>query len=476
MSSTASFQAYIPLSNWLAGFDRYRQTFDKKRLPRQRFPECFYVLGEDATQAQVQQVLTKTRDLIERLGVPGDKIVRMQCELPVATLPGEEETYASLNTYTGTGIGWRWPHSTLPLSGYGFVNEHDGCLPAPHESITAAAFALPNTQLIAWEDCLPRTFSVLPVAQACNANCAFCFSKASMSDAVIPHKLDLDSVRAWSALARSRGATRAVITGGGEPTLIPSPLMEALIQVIAQDFESILLITNGSRFVQIAQREGDEHMIDVLRGWKRAGLTRIAVSRHGVDAVSDADLMGLEVDGAYALDLIHQAGLSSRLICVMQKGGVETASDVRAFLERAAANGTTQVCFKELYVSSLSENPWAPSRENLYCQANQVPLSMLIEALEGMGFQHTATLPWGSPVYTGCVQGVHMQVAAYTEPSVGWERTTGVVRSWNWMSNSECIASLEDPHSRLALPGALPVQYRRKVIPSRLLGTVDISV
>lgn len=474
MSPTSSFHAFIPLSNWLAGFDRYRQTFDKQRLPKQRFPECFYVLGEDATQAQVQQVLAKTRDLIERLAVPGNKVVRIQCELPVATQAGEEDSCASLNTYTGTGIGWRWPHSTLPLSGYGFVDEHDSCILAPHESITAAAFALPNAELIAWEDCTPRTFSVLPVAQACNANCAFCFSKASMSDAIVPHKLDMEIVKAWSAVARGRGAKRAVITGGGEPTLIPTPLMEALIQVIAQDFDSILLITNGSRFVQTAQREGNEHMVNVLRGWKHAGLTRIAVSRHGVDAASDAALMGLAVDGAHALDLIHQSGLSSRLICVMQKGGVETASDVRAFLERAAAYGTTQVCFKELYVSSLSENPWAPSRENLYCQVNQVPLSMLIQALEDMGLQHTTTLPWGSPVYTGCVQGVQMQVAAYTEPSVGWERTTGVVRSWNWMSNSECIASLEDPNSRLVLPGASSGQYRRKAIPSKLLGTVDI--
>ena len=470
MAPSANFFAFIPLSNWLRGFDRYRQTFDKQNLPKQRFPDVFYVLGENATDEQVEQVLTKTQGLIERLGVPGDRIVRLECNLPVAQHASEAETLASLNTYTGTGVGWRWPRATLPLAGYRFVEDAAN---VPHETITAAAFALPNQGLMEWADCAPRTFSVLPVAQACNANCAFCFSKASMSDAIVPHKLDLDSVARWSSLARERGATRAVITGGGEPALIPFPLMEELIQVLARSFDSILMITNGSRFVQMAERDGEDCMVEVLKGWKRAGLSRIAISRHGVDAVSDAALMGLAVDGKRALDLVHRAGIASRLICVMQKGGVENAQDVQSFLERAVAQGTTQVCFKELYVSSLSENPWAPSRENLYCQANQVPLSMLIEALEGMGLAHTATLPWGSPVYTGKVLGVEVQVAAYTEPSVGWERTRGIARSWNWMSNGECIASLEDPASRLDAPWSQALAYRRKTIPAQLVEMTD---
>jgi len=42
-----------------------------------------------------------------------------------------------------------------------------------------------------------------------------------------------------------------------------------------------------------------------------------------------------------------------------------------------------------------------------------------------------------------------VQVAAYTEPSVGWERAHGLVRSWNLMADGTCLASLEDPASAL---------------------------
>ena len=30
---------------------------------------------------------------------------------------------------------------------------------------------------------------------------------------------------------------------------------------------------------------------------------------------------------------------------------------------------------------------------------------------------------------------------------VGWERTHGVVRSWNLLADGQCLASLEDPSS-----------------------------
>jgi hypothetical protein len=37
-----------------------------------------------------------------------------------------------------------------------------------------------------------------------------------------------------------------------------------------------------------------------------------------------------------------------------------------------------------------------------------------------------------------------MRVAAYTEPSLFWERSRGLARSWNVMSDGTCLASLED--------------------------------
>src|SRR4029077_5531394 len=68
--------------------------------------------------------------------------------------------------------------------------------------------------------CLFLTCSVLPVRFACNLTCPFCFSKSSISslaaDRAKCSRLDAENSYAF---ARERGATRLVITGGGEPLL-----------------------------------------------------------------------------------------------------------------------------------------------------------------------------------------------------------------------------------------------------------------
>ena len=124
--------------------------------------------------------------------------------------------------------------------------------------------------------------------------------------------------------------------------------------------------------------------------------------------------------------------------------------DVKQHLERAARDGMDEICFKELYVASLSENPLAGAKENAYRETHQVPLSMVIQALGDLGFTQQGELPWGSPYFEGLAGGKTLRVAAYTEPSTGWERHNKLVRSWNLMSDGTCMASLEDPASRLS--------------------------
>ncbi|MGR5130705.1 hypothetical protein, partial [Photobacterium swingsii] len=59
--------------------------------------------------------------------------------------------------------------------------------------------------------------------------------------------------------------------------------------------------------------------------------------------------------------------------------------------------------------------------------------------------------PWGAPVFAGEWAGRPMRIAAYTEPSLYWERTHGIARSWNVMADGRCYASLEDRASELTL-------------------------
>lgn len=428
-STHADFVAFVPLSNWLVGFERYGFRWTKARIEGSRHPDAFYMLREDEPWTPG---LAKTRRLIAKLGRAHDRVVALRARLPVGPagmLP---------NTVTGTGIGWRWPAPEIPLHGVAWVDDGDALVPTRHEEISAAAFRLEGRWLRAWSECRPRSMSVLPIAKACQASCGFCFSKASVSTLVRPASAMLERWLRWASLARTRGAERAVVTGGGEPTLLPRADLLALVAGLAERFPSTLLITNGARLDA-----------EWLRELRAAGLTTLAISRHGGGPAEDAALMGLAVDSRRLAQQAAALGLRTRAICVLQRGGIADEPGVRRYLERAVDDGFDEVCFKELYVSSLAENPWAESRANRFCEAHQVPLQRVIAALHSLGFEQADTLPWGSPVFAGELAGRRLRVAAYTEPSVGWERTQGLVRSWNALADGSCVASLEDPSSVL---------------------------
>lgn len=421
------FVAFVPLSSWVRAYDRYRRRWSKTLLTESRFPDAFYMHRVDD---DVSVGLSKTRGLVARLGLPGDGVLALFADLPVG--PGAMEP----NRTTGTNVGWRWPSPSIPVDAVASVDANGGMEASSPEEVTARAFAVGAPALVPWADARPRTFSVLPVARACQAHCAFCFSKGSVSELARQASLELELVDAWAERAKLRGAERAVITGGGEPTLLAPERLHALVARLRARLGTVTLITNAARL--------DVASIDRLA---EAGLGVLAVSRHGLDGAHDAALMGLAVDSAPLAQRAVERGVRARAICVLQRAGVRDAAGVRAYVSRCAADGFGEVCFKELYVSSTGESAWASSDVNTYARREQVPLSVVIEALEPFGFRVVDTLPWGAPILEGSLGGRRMRVAAYTEPSVGWERTHGVVRSWNLMADGRCFASLEDPAS-----------------------------
>lgn len=72
---------------------------------------------------------------------------------------------------------------------------------------------------------------------------------------------------------------------------------------------------------------------------------------------------------------------------------------------------------------------------------------MVLEFCEENGFKKVGELPWGAPLFEGVFNDHKFTIAAYTEPSLYWELVNGLSRSWNIMSNGECLASLEDKES-----------------------------
>src|SRR5262249_54537764 len=77
-----------------------------------------------------------------------------------------------------------------------------------------------------WAECRFLTCSVLPVRAACTCRCPFC-SRRSPFGALRhePAGWDRLDVEDYYRFARDRGATRLVVTGGGEPLLRPDDVV-----------------------------------------------------------------------------------------------------------------------------------------------------------------------------------------------------------------------------------------------------------
>lgn len=431
------------LSNLAPAYDKYAGTYDKARLPRPRFPDRFFTLAGP----EIAIGTNKAQDLARRLGRAGDAPIVVETRLPTADLacdhpsgigayvPGTVVPVISLRVPQATGTPDTWPVWRL-----------EDAL-AQSLAVLAGAEGLRD-----WADLRPRSLSWLPVGHACQASCAFCFSKASVSEgyqAKLVRSGTLDRLARIAQHARQAGAERAVITGGGEPTLLKAPLLEHGIHVLSQSLGRTILITNG----HLLSRQDPTEAIEQARRWAGAGLSILALSRHAACDADAARLMGLEVATARAIEAAHGAQITPRLIAVLQKGGVQDEASLDAYLDWAVAHGVAQINFKELYVSTALESDWADTAANAYSAAHAVPLSLVVTLAARRGWPVRARLPWGAPVFGARHNGADIAIAAYTEPSVHWERANGIARSWNAMADGQVLASLEDANSRIESHG-----------------------
>lgn len=434
----------IVLSNFAKGFDKYAFAYGKAGIPESTFPDRFHLL----TRAELGIGIGKARRLLDRLAIPGDRLLVLETTVdPDKLVPN-----------VSTGLGMELHEARIRLSA---VHELDQAgdeftlRPTTVEDAMAASLHLHGSALRRYADSRPRSVSLLPVASACQARCSFCFSSASISSDQAPARVPWDATTHWLERARAAGAERAVITGGGEPTLLPFEQQLRLVSACSAAFPKVVLITNAHTLAKGSHADRAERL-GALGG---AGLNVLAVSRHHHDDTVNERLMMLRTPVSSVIDTWRVErdrlpGLRMRLICVLQYGGVADAAEVAGYLSWAAALGVEEVCFKELYVSTSTESLYFDRAANVWSREHQVSLSLVTGFAEQHGFQLASRLPWGAPVYQGSWDGRPMRIAAYTEPSLLWERTHGIARSWNVMADGRCYASLEDRASEIVPEGA----------------------
>lgn len=429
------------LSNFARGFDKYSHSYGKERIQESAFPDRFFLLRRDELSIGVE----KASSLLERLGLDGNRLIVLETEVDASLLQRN----------TANGLGRFISSNRITLTHLHELRQIEGrqieLQPFAIEDAMAASLRLLNRELLPFVGLRPRAISFLPIALACQARCPFCFSKASVSSDQATAKPDWGKIDAWLDRAEAHGAERAVITGGGEPTLLPEPLLQRLIQTCARTFEKVVLITNGHI---LASPKVDQ--VEKLSLLYDAGLRVLAISRHHFDSQRNQQLMHLDTPVETLIKTWRENRslwplLRLRLISVLQQGGVENDETLGRYVSWASAEGVEEICFKELYVSTSAESVYHDRAANEWSRSHQAPLSLVTRFADRKGFVVESRLPWGAPVYGGQWLGQLLRIAAYTEPSLLWERTQGIARSWNVMADGRCHVSLEDRASEIKL-------------------------
>lgn len=477
------------LSNFARGYDKYSRRYSKGAIPESTFPDRFFLLQEEELAAGVR----KAAGLLRKLGLAGDRLVALRTEVPAVDL--RENTRTGIGRFVErewillSGVAWlgagagdgqamedgaaggdaAGPGAGEEKEPVGFGKAAGGgidsemrLVPAVLEEVMAASLRVLHGSLAAFEALRPRSFSVLPVARGCQASCPFCFSEASASAEQDQARLNLERVAEYAGQAARRGAERFVITGGGEPGLLRHGQLCGLIEVGSAALGKAVLITNGHHLA----RKDELSRAVMLEDYAKAGLEVLAVSRHHHDDAASARLMSLETDvrgiartwakgaggSGTGAGSGRWPGLRMRLICVLQRGGVDSLRALEDYVSWAVECGIGEICFKELYVSTSGESVYHRHAANAWSHAHQVPLSLVLDFAERYGLFEVSRLPWGSPVFQGEWRGAPVKIAAYTEPSLFWERAHGIARSWNLMAGGQCLVSLEDRASVIQLP------------------------
>lgn len=425
------------LSNWLLGYDRYKRIYSKSNLPQSTYPEIFYLLKED----ELYIGLKKANALLDKINNENKTIFSQNKIIKINT---KIETYVYKNEKNG--LGWFINQKFIDVESVDiYLNGIWTSITI--EDLTAIAFNLKLKDYQDYNSLIPMSLSFLPIAMACEAKCKFCFSESSISSEQKKKVKDFEELEYWCERAKKEGAQRFVITGGGEPGILGLEKIKEILSISKKYFNKNILFTNGF-FISKS-----ENIKETVKELKSSGLSILSLSCHHYQKEKLTEIMGIDTGYLTILDEIKNIPVDERpkirLICVIQKGGIDNFYEIQKYVDFAFDNNIEQICFKELYVAATNESLYSKTKENKYCIEHQVSLSEVIDYAKNKGLNKVGELAWGSPIYQEVKEGKTLDIAAYTEPSVGWERTNGKARSWNYMANKKCYASLEDKNSLL---------------------------
>lgn len=205
--------------------------------------------------------------------------------------------------------------------------------------------------------CLPVTFTPFASTQACSARCIFCSESlcnketSKLSASLRPKRGYFEGLTA--ALEELKGLPLGLSLSGLEATDNHEWLFELICTLEEYErkggiFTDKVLYSNSSG---LARNKGGLELICRL---KKFGLSRIEISRHHYAQERNQAIMrfrdqqGVSANEVFTDTISNIIGsLHIKLVCVLQRAGISSPEDIRAYLDFACSLGVKEVVFRE---------------------------------------------------------------------------------------------------------------------------------
>lgn len=232
----------------------------------------------------------------------------------------------------------------------------------------------------------PVTFTPYAAARPCSARCLFCSENlrpagaGAMAQTLRPGPDYFHGLGA--ALAQLRGLPLSWSLSGLESSDDEDWFLRLLDTLGAAERDGVaveerVLYSNGAGF---ARGRGEE-LIAALQAF---GLSWLELSRHHYDAARNQRIMRFR-DGEAIADGVRfetvarrlAAALPLRQVCILQRGGIDDADGVAAYLDWARACGAGTVIFREF---SRLDAGYRDNATRRYIEAERVPIEQVLAA------------------------------------------------------------------------------------------------
>lgn len=230
----------------------------------------------------------------------------------------------------------------------------------------------------------PITFTPYAAARPCSARCRFCSETlrpregGRAASALRPQDDYFDALR--DALAQLRGLPLSYSLSGLETTDDPAWCLSMLRTLDAAAHEGVpvverVLYSNGAGF---AHPQGEA----LLEAFAAFGTSWVELSRHHPDERANDAIMRFRADEPIARNEAFERiarQLSSRqplrMVCIVQRGGIDDAGGVEAYVAWARRLGAETVIFREF--SRLGDG-YRDTGSRRYIDATRVAIDDLI--------------------------------------------------------------------------------------------------